>query len=449
MGVAALGVLLLLLLVLVWLFGAEQYDRWMNRVVADPEAPVPTDADRAFHQSLFIADLHADTLKWDRDLLVRSDFGHVDLPRLIEGNVALQVFTIVTKSPIMRARPRYPGERCVRNAGPNTSAIVAALQGRPTFSLRERAYFQARRLKDAVERSREGDGPELRLLLNVGDLRRFIADRRAGRQVVGTILGVEGGHWIGDPAQGSQSVESDMRELFDIGVRMFAPTHRFDNQLSGASEGCNRYGLTPLGEHALETAGELGMAIDLAHISSAGLREALALVDAPPVVSHTGTQAGCEPPCRPDRNLSDEEIELILREGGLIGVGYWPQAVGPSAWRIADVMAHIMAIERRLGLTPGHHVAFGSDFDGLVTPFFDTSQLAILTTIVRRRPEPFDEQTVRRIAGINTCRFFARVLPGGSEAAADEICGDLIPVAPDQQPTARPAPGEPRAPVSG
>ena len=436
-GVAVLGVVLLLAIVALWLFGAEQYDRWMNRVVADPEAPVPTQADQAFHRSLFIADLHADTLKWDRDLLARSHFGHVDLPRLIEGNVALQVFTIVTKSPIMRTRPRYPGERCVRDVGPNMSAVVALLQGRPAFSLRERAYFQVRRLKDAAERSRERAGPELRLLLDVADLRRFIADRRAGRQVVGTILGVEGGHWVGDPAQGSQSVESDMRELFDIGVRMFAPTHRFDNQLSGASEGCSRYGLTPLGEHALEVANELGMAVDLAHISSEGLREAVRVVDGPVAVSHTGVQAVCEPPCRADRNLSDEEIELILRTDGLIGIGYWPQAVGPSAWNIADAMAHIMAIERRLGLTPGHHVALGSDFDGLVTPFFDTSELAVLTTIMRRRPEPFDEKTIRHIAGINSCRFFARVLPGGSEAAADEICAGLGDDSADERTTVR------------
>ena len=51
------------------------------------------------HQRLLIADLHADTLLWNRDLLKRSDYGHVDLPRLVEGNVAIQAFTVVTKSP--------------------------------------------------------------------------------------------------------------------------------------------------------------------------------------------------------------------------------------------------------------------------------------------------------------------------------------------------------------
>ena len=145
----------------------------------------------------------------------------------------------------------------------------------------------------------------------------------------------------------------------------------------------------------------------------------------PVLVSHTGIQAGCEDPCRPERNLSDREIRLILQNGGLIGVGYWPQAVGPSASRIADVMAHIMGLAEDMGLEPGAHVALGSDYDGSVTPFFDASEIAVLTTIMRRRGEPFDERTIRRIAGINACRFLATVLPGGGPAAADEICAGL------------------------
>ena len=51
------------------------------------------------HDSLFIADLHSDSLLWKRDLTRRSDIGHMDLPRLQEGNVALQVFSATTKSP--------------------------------------------------------------------------------------------------------------------------------------------------------------------------------------------------------------------------------------------------------------------------------------------------------------------------------------------------------------
>jgi hypothetical protein len=54
---------------------------------------------RKLHKSLFIVDLHADSLLWDRDFLVKNSRGHSDIPRLIDGHVALQAFTIVTKVP--------------------------------------------------------------------------------------------------------------------------------------------------------------------------------------------------------------------------------------------------------------------------------------------------------------------------------------------------------------
>lgn len=423
---AAIGGILLVVAGVAWLYGAEQFDRRMNRVAADPEAPIPTQADLDLHRSLFIADLHADTLKWQRDLLKRSSWGHVDVPRLAEGNVGLQVFTIVTKSPLSRPSIAFPNERCVAADNLNMAAILAALQGRPVYSLKERAFLQIRRLKRAAERSREGPGPELRLIQSAQDLRQLVLDRQAGQQVIGAILGIEGGHWVGDEDD-PEAVEREMQTLFDLGVRQFAPTHRFDNQLSGASEGCLRGGLTELGAKALRKAEELGMAVDLSHISPEGMRDAVEILRAPFVISHTGIQAGCEPPCQPARNLSDEDIALILQNDGLIGVGYWPEAIGPSLWRIPQAMQHIMAIERELGLEPGTHIALGSDYDGSVTPFFDVSELVLLTAAMRQRSEPFDTETVRQIAGLNACRFFARTLPGGSQQVADEVCGALAP----------------------
>ena len=63
---------------------------------------------RALHETLLVADLHADSLLWGRDLLVRGDRGHVDVPRLIEGNVALQVFAA---SHEVAAPPQHRAQR--------------------------------------------------------------------------------------------------------------------------------------------------------------------------------------------------------------------------------------------------------------------------------------------------------------------------------------------------
>ena len=81
-------------------------DRAQNKVVAVPLGITP--AAQALHATLDVADMHADSLLWKRDLLTRSDRGHIDLPRLIEGRYALQVFSSVTKSPGLASRVDSP-----------------------------------------------------------------------------------------------------------------------------------------------------------------------------------------------------------------------------------------------------------------------------------------------------------------------------------------------------
>lgn len=410
---------------------AGRYDRMMNPYGVDPDAPEPDADDRSLHESLFITDLHVDTLKWERDLLTRSSFGHTDIPRMADGNVALQVFAIVTRSPLP-----LPWKDCMTAAAPDTNTLLSLMQGRPVTSLRARAFHQIERFHEAAERSRKTEGPELRLIETASDLRKLVADRRAGREVIGGILGIEGGHWIGGPDQSPGDVEAEMEALHEAGVRLFAPTHRFDNALSGSSEGCERHGLTQDGYTAVATAQELGMAVDLAHISSTGLEDATEHLREPVTVSHTGVRAGCEPPCSPDRNLSNDDIRNILANDGVIGIGFWPQAIGPSIWRVADAMQQVMAVGAEMGIdNPSRHVAMGSDYDGSVAPMIEIGHLDVLTALLRRGPEPFSEEQIRRILGANACRLFGTVLPGGSPEDAETICSPLRqPRLPDEGP---------------
>lgn len=402
-----------------------------NTVSGDTEAmmaQVPA-THRALHRSLFVADLHADSLLWDRDLVRRSSAGHMDLPRMAEGNVGLQVFTIVTDTP--SETPRPDGGHCVLASSRDLTGLLTWLELRPVaawFSLRARALDQAEALHRTAARSRaavaEGTAPELMVVKSLGDLRLLMARLARGEAVVGGLLGVEGAHWVGERGQDEASVRRDVRELFDAGVRVFAPTHRFDNVLGGASEGCSGRGLTQAGRWALEEAERLGMVIDLAHASSASVRDALGLLRAPVVVSHTGLQHGCVAPCYSERNLSDEEVRAVARNGGLIGVGYWPEAVGPHG--IPDIlrtMAQVKATLRGLpGVVPEEHVALGSDFDGAVETPFDVRGLPVLTQAMRSGPPPMDEAALRAIAGRNACRVIALRFGGGDVAAARALC---------------------------
>src|SRR5262245_4482406 len=93
-----LAVIILLLLSAFFFVVPGQLEKRLNVAI---NAPPYAASERAveLHKKLLVSDLHADSLLWNRDLLDRASRGHVDIPRLIDGNVALQAFTVVTKTP--------------------------------------------------------------------------------------------------------------------------------------------------------------------------------------------------------------------------------------------------------------------------------------------------------------------------------------------------------------
>jgi microsomal dipeptidase-like Zn-dependent dipeptidase len=272
---------------------------------------------------------------------------------------------------------------------------------------------------DAVHRSRLSDGPELKPILNASELLALIEARGRGEAVIGGMLALEGGHWVGqyDPSPGVVSAE--IRRLYDRGLRIFAPVHRFDNPLCGSSEGCRKYGLTPAGRTALEVAEDHGMIIDLAHASEQAIRDAAEMLKKPFIVSHTGVRAVCDGICRPDRNLSDDALRAVLDSGGLVGIGYWGHAVGEGVDNIARVMSYVMEMADSRGLPAGKHVALGSDFDGSVATQIAADELDVLTATLRRAG--FDDGTIARIMGRNVCRLLGVGMPGGGPAMAERI----------------------------
>ena len=108
--------------------------------------PVSNEA-QALHDRLVIGDWHSDALLWDRDILRRADRGHTDVPRLIEGNVAVQVFTAVTKSP----RGQNYDHNSAEAPDNITPLFIGQLRPIPSwFSLKERALVQAEALTAAA-----------------------------------------------------------------------------------------------------------------------------------------------------------------------------------------------------------------------------------------------------------------------------------------------------------
>ena len=355
-------------------------EKSMNKVVRGPMPRVSPEA-AALHKSLQIADLHADTLLWKRSLLDPAQRGQVDLPRLQTGNVALQIFSSVTKTP--------KGQNYEANSAETdniTLLTFAQLQPPETWtSLLERSLWHATKLRRAAAAS-EG---QLRVVQSSDDLAKLLADRGAGKNVTGGLLSIEG-------LQNLEGKAENLDRLYDAGFRMAGFAHFFDNEVAGSMHGEKKGGLTPLGREVLRAMEAKGMVVDIAHASHAAVAEMLAMATRPVVSSHGGVQATC----KVNRNLTDDEIRGVARTGGVIGIGYWDAAICDTS-----PAAVVRAIKHVRDLVGVRHVGLGSDFDGAVTTRFDTGQLAAITQELKT--QGFTDAEVRAVMGGNTLRLLA------------------------------------------
>ena len=349
----------------------------------------------ALHRDSDVVDLHADSLLFGRDLLARSSAGHVDVPRLLEGGMALQVFSLVTRQPWGYNEEATDPDR------PDLVALLGLLHFWPPstwFSLRERALYHARRLEDMAARS----GGRLRLVRDREDLEDLLRARRAGQEVVGGLFALEGAQALGS------DFRAELDALFDHGLRMVSLSHFYDNAYAGSVQGLEKGGLTPQGRELVAELERRGIAVDLSHGSEAAIADVLAIARKPVVVSHIGVEGTCDRDtadyANVSHNVSDEQIRAVAANGGVIGVGLWDTAVcGATAADTVRAMRHVIA------LVGDSHVGLGSDFDGYVLAHFDASGLPLLTQAMLDAGLAPDG--IRRILGGNVLRVLRATLP--------------------------------------
>lgn len=383
-ALAAACVIVLLALAAFFFLVPAQVEKRMN-VTLNPPPYAASERATQLHRRLLVADLHADSLLWDRDLLERGSRGHVDIPRLIEGNVALQAFTIVTKTP--------RGMNIESNDDTSDNITLLAIAERWPIaawgSLKERALYQARKLQDVAARS----GGKFTLIRTSADLSGYLDRRAQEPAITAGFLGVEGAHALdGDLA----SIDA----LFDAGIRMMAPTHFFDNDIGGSAHGVGKVGLSEKGREMIRRMEARRMIVDVAHASPKTIDDVLAIATRPVVVSHTGVKGTCDN----SRNLSDEHLRGIANTGGVIGVGYWDTAVCGT-----DARAIARAIRYTADLVGVEHVALGSDYDGAIPAPFDTTGVVQITDALIE--EGFSETEIGLIMGGNVLRLLIQNLP--------------------------------------
>lgn len=377
-----LGGLVTLAIIAFFALAPSIAEKSMNRIEGSGQWPVSAAA-KALHKRLVIIDTHGDTLLWQRSIDAPSDRGHIDLARLEAGNVALQVFSSVTKTP--------KGQNYESNSDKTDNITLLAIGQAQPFNtwglfgpaLLNRSLWHAEKLARAEAASKG----RLRIVRSADDLSELIADRAAGKRVTGALLSSEG-------MQNLEGNPANLAVLQRAGFRMMGLTHFFDNDIAGSMHGEKKTGLTPLGRRLVPVMEDRGIIIDLAHSSHATFAEVMQVARRPVVISHGGVKGTCNT----NRNLTDAELRLLARNGGIIGIGYWDAAICA-----ATPQATAKAILYAARIAGIDHVGLGSDFDGSTTTGFDTAQIDAVTAALLAAG--MAEADIARVMGGNTLRL--------------------------------------------
>jgi membrane dipeptidase len=336
------------------------------------------------------------------DIAAHVDFTHTDLPRLLQGGVGAQFWSVYVPAELQ-------GE----------TAVVATLEQ-----------------IDLVRQLTARYPGALELAFTAADVKRIMA---AGR--IASLLGAEGGHSIANSL-------GTLRALYLLGVRYMTLTHNLNLPWAdSATDQPAAGGLTAFGREVVREMQRLGMLVDLSHVAPATMSDALDTAEAPVIFSHSSALAVCDHP----RNVPDPILARLAENGGLCMITFVPTFVSQRCrdwdlnlaaemdrqgldhrnlstrrqfrdqWAaahprpeatLADVVAHAEHVREVAGID---HIGLGGDYDGvdgLPTGLEDVSSYPALIDALLDRG--WSEQDCSKL----TCGNLLRVLQDAESAAA-------------------------------
>ncbi len=362
------------------------------------------------HKKAVLIDTHNDFIStgiekgksFDQDL---KGITHSDLNRMKQGGIDVQVFSIF----------------CDENYGMGT------------------AYAFANREIDTLYNTIARNPGKMMLVRTPAELKTAV---NTGK--LGSMIGVEGGHMIEDNLD-------FLNKLYERGARYMTLT--WNNSTSWASSAADEragkdlghpYGLNALGEKIVQRMNELGMIVDISHVGEKTFYDALRITTKPVIASHSCTYALCPVP----RNLTDDQIRLIGKNGGVIHLNFYSGFVDSSfreknnafirkhqaekeellKQNPSDFYANLKLHEKykdeidnvrpSLSLLIDHldhivkligtdHVGIGSDFDGINSSpreLNDVTDMPLITEELLKRG--YSQKDIRKILGGNFVRVF-------------------------------------------
>jgi membrane dipeptidase len=368
-----------------------------------------SDRAKALHKRALIVDTHDDTpqrMVWEKfDLAHRDPSGHIDIPRMRDGNLGAIFFSIWVPSKV-------------------TGPLAV-----------ERALKQI----DAVREQARLHPGDLALATTAAEVRAAHAQGK-----IAALMGVEGGHMIDD--------DLGMLRLFAaLGVRYLTLTHFLNNNWADSSTDKPAHnGLTDFGKDVVRELNRLGVMVDISHVADKTFYDVLALTKAPVIASHSSCRAICNHP----RNMSDDMLRALAKNGGVVQINFHytflsqealdaTRALGKEVTvadqeveklcgeneacqvkeggrRAREMMTSgkvprvswekiIEHIDHAVKIAGVDHVGLGSDFDGATMPFGmeDISKFPQITEALLRKG--YSEKDIEKILGGNTLRVLAEV----------------------------------------
>ena len=319
---------------------------------------------KSFHHHTKLIDLHNDILErivadTNYRLKNRNTNNHTDIPRMKEGGVDIQFFSVWVS---------------------------------PTTYTNH--YQQALYMLSLFNREMNENQNSIAHTRNWNQ-----SDSVSNQNKIAAIIGVEGGHHIED------SIEK-LIALYNAGMRYLTITWNNSTSwaVSAADSRSTTVGLSNFGREVIRKLDSLGVIIDVSHTGIKTIQDILQVTNNPIIASHSGVRALRNH----TRNLYDWQIQDIANSGGVIGVVFYPPFLnGTNNATIQDVINHIDYIKNLVGID---YVAIGSDFDGIgVTPvgLEDVSKFPALTDALFNRG--YSREDVEKILYKNFKRVFQQV----------------------------------------
>lgn len=168
---------------------------------------------------------------------------------------------------------------------------------------------------------------------------------------IASVLSIEGGEALNGKIH-------NLHYFYGRGVRAMTLTWNHSNEISGGIGDEKGGGLTDFGKEVVSEMNKLGMLIDVSHISEKGFWDVIEMTEMPIAATHSNAKKLCPHP----RNLSDEQICAIIKNGGCIGINLYSDFLGGDSCTIKDVLNHI---EHILALGGENNIGLGCDFDGM------------------------------------------------------------------------------------